>query len=198
MVLLWFLLSVRKIARIRPQLRQAREGLAAELAVAQYLTAAAENGYPVLHDLPADGFNIDHVVIGHSAVFAIETKSRKKPEAKSKASARVVYDGRCLKFPEHIETKPLDQARAQAPWLADYLKGELGHPVKVVPVLALPGWYVGYTKEAVKSDVLVQNPKVPVFVGWERFGEALGERVKARVRFGLRKRYGLGTAERSL
>lgn len=73
----------------------------------------AEGGL-VFHDIPGEGFNIDHVVIGKSAVLAVETKSRKKPASAGKHSARVVYDGSRLSFLEYIETKPLEQTARQA------------------------------------------------------------------------------------
>lgn len=80
------------------------------------LISLVADGGMVYHDFPADKFNIDHIVIGESAVFAIETKSRRKPAKGGSASARVSYNGKTLKFPVHTETKPIDQARHQAQW----------------------------------------------------------------------------------
>lgn len=182
-------LWMRKVMLLGKEMRSYREGLAAELAVGQCLMEVAEKGCPVLHDIPADDFNIDHVVIGSHAVFAIETKSRKKPESGGKENARVLFDGKSLRFPLHSETKPLDQSRANARWLAIYLNGELGAPVRVVPVLALPGWFIEYSKEGAHSDVLVHNCKVPSFATWDRYGEPIGDKLKGRIRFSLCKRY---------
>ena len=36
-------------------------------------------GYAVFHDIPGDGFNVDHALIGPAGIFAIETKTRAKP-----------------------------------------------------------------------------------------------------------------------
>jgi len=49
------------------------------------ISAAAGRGIEELcqrlfHDLPADGFNIDHVLISALGVFAIETKEYTKPK----------------------------------------------------------------------------------------------------------------------
>ena len=188
----WHVVRLMRTGRL---MHQYRNGLDAELAVAQYLHALPEQGYQVLHDIPGQGFNIDHVVIGRSAVFAIETKSRKKPEARGKASAQVEYNGARLAFPEHVETKPLDQARANARWLEAMLRQELAAPIRVVPVVALPGWYVNLTREGAMSDVIVNNCKVPNFVKSDRFGTPLTAEQSARVRGALLRRYEIAAAE---
>lgn len=173
-------------------MRRCREGLAAELATAHGLQGLIPEGLLVFHDLPADRFNIDHVVVGNSVVFAIETKSRKKPAATGKASARVRYDGKALHFPDHVATKPLEQAARQARWLAEHLSGATGNPVRVIPVVALPGWFVEQTASLPLSgnDVRVINPKNPVFMHKLNFGPAMAEDQRRRIAWALTKRYG--------
>lgn len=185
-----------RLVRLGRRLRQHREGIAAELAVAQYLLVLPEQGYRVLHDIPCRDFNIDHVVIGQSAVFAIETKSRKKPEARGKASARVEFDGKVLRFPTHVEARPLDQARANARWLAEVLRKELNESIPVVPVVALPGWFVELTREGAMSDVIVNNCKVPGFVKSARYGPPLAPTARSRIRGVLARRYEIAEAAR--
>ncbi|WP_397596053.1 nuclease-related domain-containing protein [Silanimonas sp.] len=172
-------------------MRRCREGLAAELATADGLQQLVPDGLMLFHDLPADGFNIDHVVVGHSVVFAVETKSRKKPAKGGKDSAKVRYDGKALKFPEHIETKPLEQAARQARWLAEFLTGATGNPVRVVPVLALPGWYVELTASLPTSsnDVRVVNPKAASFMRTVNFGPRFEDDQRRRIAWALTKRY---------
>jgi hypothetical protein len=92
-------------------------------------------------------------VVADASVYAIETKSRRKPEGKE--GHKVGYDGTQLKFPDHVETKPLQQAQRNADWLAKYLREALGQAVTVHPVVALPGWYVDTTKEGAKAKVRV-------------------------------------------
>lgn len=155
-ITLW---NVHRLIPIWRERRQCRHGMLAEVAAAQQLDRLQIQDCLVLHDIPAGRFNIDHVVIGPSAVFMVETKSRLK-KGEGKASANVVYEGDTLKFPGWSETKPLEQARAQARWLADYLRGETGSPTPVIPVVCLPGWFVTRGKEAHRSDVCVINPKM--------------------------------------
>ena len=139
--------SLRKMIGHASQVRKYREGLDAELTVAQYLTQLIAEGGLVFHDFPADRFNIDHIVVGRSAVFAIETKSRRKPEDKGREAARVKYDGKKLVFPTHVETKPIEQAQYQAEWLTKFLATGAGESVRVIPVVALPGWFVERTSK---------------------------------------------------
>lgn len=167
--------------------RKYRQGLAAELATAQCLNQVMAEGGLVFHDFPCDGFNIDHIVIGQSAVFAVETKSRLKPGKGGKDSARVSYDGTKLAFPSHVETKPLEQARRQAEWLAKFLAGGVGETVRVVPYLALPGWFV--ENKVPRPGVLVGNPRNPMFMVRDGFGPSLGEAMKRRIAHVLSERY---------
>ena len=172
--------SARQVARYR-------DGLAAELAVAQSLTRLVGQDAFVFHDFPADKFNIDHIVVGRSAVFAVETKSRRKPAATGKASARVGYDGSRLTFPDHVETKPVEQAAYQAKWLQTFLASGVGEPVRVVPVLSLPGWYVDGTSK--RPDVLVTNCHNPNFMTSPAFGPPLSDEMRRRIAHVLAERY---------
>ncbi|TVS21190.1 MAG: NERD domain-containing protein, partial [Planctomycetaceae bacterium] len=97
--------------------RNMQLGYDCELAVAQELNALARKGYYVFHDVPADGFNIDHVTVGPTGVVAIETKGRPKPLGKDgRANAKMRFEQGRLQFPGWSERKPLDQATRQAKW----------------------------------------------------------------------------------
>ncbi len=118
-------------------------GLDAELAAGQELDQLMRQGAAVYHDFPAENFNIDHIVVAPQGVFAIETKGYSKPNrGRGEEDARVEFDGRTLKFPTRTTAKPLEQAERQAQWLAKWLSSATGESVAVVPVLALPGWFV--------------------------------------------------------
>lgn len=171
------------------QLRHFRQGLEAELAVAQCLTPLIAEGGLVFHDFPADRFNIDHIVIGRSAVFAIETKSRKKPAALGKESAQVKYDGQRLTFPDFVDTKCVEQARIQAEWLAKFLASGVGEPVKVLPLLALPGWYIDDAQAPSRPAVMVNNCHNPMFMAGDRFGAPMSEAMRKRIAHVLIERY---------
>lgn len=131
-----------KLYRGARELKMMRLGYEAEVAVGQELNQLMRAGFYVFHDLPADKFNIDHVVIGPTGVFAVETKGRSKPvTGDGKADARVIIEGDVLHFPHWKERQPVQQARRQAKWLSGWLTRAVGEQVPVTPVLTLPGWY---------------------------------------------------------
>ena len=134
-----------KLLKLQAEQDLLRIGYDAELAIGQELDQLMRQGAAVFHDFPAEKFNIDHIVISPVGVFAVETKGRAKPVLASGATARVEYDGKALKFPTWIETKPIAQAERQAKWLRGWLLKAVGEPVAVRPVLAIPGWFVKRT-----------------------------------------------------
>lgn len=132
-------------------------GYEAELAAGQELNMLAHDGYWVFHDFPAEHFNIDHVVVGSSGIYAVETKGRpKRTGGGNNKGWEVAYDGRSLKFPEWTETAPLQQATNQAKWLKDWLSSAVGEPLQVEPILMLPGWFV---RRTASEGIAVLNPK---------------------------------------
>lgn len=150
-----------KLNKVIRQRHKEQLGLDCERAVGQELNQLMLDGYRVFHDFQADNFNIDHIVIGGNGVFAIETKGRPKPDRdRGQEDAKVVYDGNMLQFPMWREKEPLEQAKRQAVWLADWLSKAVGEQVPVKPVLALPGWYV----DRKAKDLLIYNGKNPQYL----------------------------------
>lgn len=168
-----------RINRNKKSIQRLNLGLDAEMAVGQELNHLMREGYWVYHDFPAEEFNIDHVLIGPTGVFAIETKGRAKPFNKNGTAEReVIYDGETLRFPHKTEQQPLKQAESQARWLADWLTRAVGEPIAVTPVLAIPGWFIKQTK---RKGVPVINGKnsSAFFVSWNR--EALSEKLQRQI-----------------
>lgn len=147
--------------------RQAmRLGLDCEMSVGQELNRLMCEGYNVYHDVPAENFNIDHVVVGPNGVFAVETKGRAKPNrGRGAADATVEFDGQNLKFPDWTDTTFLHQARRQAAWLTKWLTSATAEQVSAYPVLALPGWFIARKK---RGDVLLLNGKDYRFIVTQR------------------------------
>jgi hypothetical protein len=154
-----------KIARIRHRVRILRQGEEGEKAVGQYLEALREKGYKVLHDIVAGKFNLDHVLIGPSGVYVIETKTISKP---AKGQAVVEYDGEKVTVNGHSPDRdPVMQARALSRWLQEFIKDSTGESFKVRPVVIYPGWYVSDQPKG--AEVWVLNPKaLPAFLEHER------------------------------
>jgi hypothetical protein len=151
--------NIRSVSKLWNARIAAQSGLSGELATAQELNRLQAKGCIVFHDLPGNRGNIDHIVIGQSSVLAIETKWRSK-HGKGNSSAEVTYVGKVLRFSGGSTTsEPLDQAQACARELSKFLFGKTGEHVHVVPVVALPGWFVKVLPGAESADVKVLNPK---------------------------------------
>jgi hypothetical protein len=151
--ILWLLLSYRKNL---PHFKNLNLGLIGERAVGQFLDEKLRpHEYQVLHDIPGDGFNIDHVVIGTSGIYTVETKTNSKP---AKGAGSVQYDGKQITVNGFSPDRdPIVQAKAQAHWLSELFEQSTGRKFKIQPVVLYPGWFV----EAPSNwpDVWVQNEK---------------------------------------
>jgi hypothetical protein len=115
--------------------------------------------------LPFDNFNIDHVIVGPPGVYAIETKTRRKPIGdKGKAAHKVIFDGGALHYPWGKDTHGLEQAKRNADHLASWLSSATGEKVRVEAILTLPGWWIDRTA---RGAVHVVNTKeIPkIFTG---------------------------------
>ena len=168
-----------KLYRTAQKAQKVRLGYEGEVAVGQELNQLMSQSFQVFHDFPADAFNIDHVVVGRTGVFAVETKARGKPDSGDrKQDAQVEFTGTSLKFPGWSESKPLEQAKRQAQWLSRWLESAVGEPVPVVAVLVIPGWFVSQTG---KSDVLAYNGKRPEAVFPKYRGKPLADPMIKRV-----------------
>lgn len=137
--------TVRRMVRVGHKLDNLRAGYDAEVAVGQELDQLMRQGAVVFHDFPADGFNIDHIVVSRRGLFAVETKGYTKRSQKGKAAATVAFDGRALAFPQWTTGEPLEQAERQAQWLSKWASSATGDAVVALPVVALPGWFVERT-----------------------------------------------------
>ena len=170
------LFKLIKLLKLRRSYRLGYEG---EIAVGQELNQLMRDGYYVYHDFPAEKFNIDHIVVGASGVFAVETKARLKPTSKDrKADAKVKYDGKCLRFPNGTDVEPLEQAKRQAEWLSKWLRSAVGEAVKVRPVVALPGWFV---ERVASGGIRVINPKNFRSIAKPKDGNILSEHMISRI-----------------
>lgn len=140
--------ALRKLAKLREEIRDKRLGYECELAVGQELDQLMRSGFHVFHDIPGGDFNIDHVVVGSKGVFAVETKGRSKrlgTAPDNKADYNVEYVDGILKFPGWQESEPIDQARRNAQWVSDWLSGATGFNVRAQGIVVLPGWYIHST-----------------------------------------------------
>lgn len=159
--------SFWKIAQIRARARLLRQGRDGERAVGEILDEMREQGFHVFHDIPGDGFNVDHALVGPRGVFTIETKTMSKP---ARGEAKITFDGEQVVVAGFkLDRNCVTQARAQAHWLRDLILESTGRKMPVRPVVVFPGWFIDPPPIGVKPDVWVLNPKaLPAFVEREK------------------------------
>ena len=136
-------------------------GLKGERLVGEMLNKLMKDGFDVFHDFPLepDGKspNLDHIVVGPNGVFAIETKTWRKPKETSDGKNwEVAFDGKCLKFPHFTTKKGIGQATQNARLLSKHLSASTDESIKVIPILTLPGWFV--SSQSI-DPLIVVNPK---------------------------------------
>ncbi len=153
-----------------------------ELAVGQDLHSSLTNGFKIFHDFPADNFNIDHIAVGPTGVYAIETKGRPKPAKARNENWKVSFDGNALIFPNWKDQASLKQARRQAAWLQKWIKNSTQESINVTPVLALAGWFI---ERKANSDIIIYNGKNSSFI--ERKPKQLNEKQIQNIAFQIAK-----------
>jgi hypothetical protein len=148
---------------VRVRVRQLRLGRDGERVVGQFLERFREGGGQVFHDVPGEGFNLDHVVISPRGIYAIETKTQTKPWPE----AKIVVEDDTLKVAGYVPDRdPIVQVTAAARWLEKRLEESTGKRFAVRGVVVFPGWFV--EQRGPRGDVWVLEPKMlPGFIEQE-------------------------------
>ncbi|WP_106475656.1 nuclease-related domain-containing protein [Phytohalomonas tamaricis] len=149
------------------RIRRLRFGLACDLTIAQEVTRLIHpeaHPYFVFHNVPGQGFTIDHLAVTPYGIFVILAKARTRPLDVAR-DRPVIVDGETLRFPQGEENALLRRTRVISRWLSHYLEQQCGRTIPVCGVLALPGW-----------DVHVATPPEGLLV---LSGESLAEQLEA-------------------
>jgi len=156
-----------KLRHLLKQLKNLKLGRDGERSVGQFLDQLRESGCHVFHDIVANNFNIDHVVVSEKGLFLIETKTYSKP---MRGEPSIKYDGEKLSINgREPDRNPVVQAKSSARWIQDYLQETTGKRFPVKPVVLFPGWFIRTTVKLTPSDVWVLEPKAfPKFLANER------------------------------
>ena len=152
---------VPKIWKLKQKVERLKLGRDGERTVAEQLACLQEVGAQVFHDVPGEGFNLDHVVICSRGIYAVETETRTKPSAQ----ARVVVEGETLTVAGFARDRsPIEQVAAAARWLEKLLLLSTDKRFLVRGVVVFPGWFV--EQRGPRGDVWVLEPKMlPGFIG---------------------------------
>jgi len=137
-----------KIKRKLPYYRCLKKGLLGERLVEEQLNEIRKAGFDVFHDFILKDEhgteNIDHVIIGPSGVFTLETKNWTAKGVPQ--DDRITFDGKVLKIAGHVqEERLLKQPRRQAGKLQALLQPSIQEPLWVVPMMCFLDRYVQLT-----------------------------------------------------
>jgi hypothetical protein len=142
--------------KLRPLLKKYRElklGRDGERTVGQELEKLRAQGYRVYHDFLAESFNIDHLVIGATGVFTVNTKTISKPK---RSDAKIDYDGRVVRVPgTSLDRDPIAQAKAERDFIRNWIQEKANRNVPVRSAVVFVGWYVA--KQPDGAEVWVLN-----------------------------------------
>jgi len=140
------------VRRTRSRLQRLRQGRDGERVVAEYLDALRAHGFRVLHDVVGGSFNIDHVLVGPSGVFVVETKTWTKRPGQD-----ICFDGERLLIGGREDCRPLRQAKGQAKWLSELVGERIGRRIFVKAIVSFADRYVKESTSA--GSIFVLNPK---------------------------------------
>lgn len=152
-----------KIWKIYKETKLLKLGRDGERAVGQFLETLRSDGAVVFHDIIADNFNLDHVIVSRKGIYAVETKTYSKPE---KGEAKIIFDGEKLSIQgAGTYNQPLVQVQSASKWLKDIIKATTGRSFSIKPVILFPGWFVETTEQGKKVDTWALHPKaLPAFI----------------------------------
>lgn len=164
--------TIYKTTKTRKRIKRTIQGKEGELEIAEYLDNALRDlltGKPIrtFHDIPSDGFNIDHILICDRGIYVIETKTISKP---LKGNQELFYNGGAQIYIRRNNKKyklpgnHIEQTKQNANWLKKYLREQydkqgLKYPdFYIKGVVLYPGQYIN-DKQAPKRNTWVLNPK---------------------------------------
>lgn len=135
LMLILFGFCWRKNNQWKKEAEQRLQGLDGEKEVAAWLSKLSIEGYHTFNDVIGDNFNIDHVLVGPSGLYCIETKTSSRPEKES-----VEYNGETIQIGNGPFTDaPIQQVERNAKWLVQRMKEKTGYTFPIKGAVLYPG-----------------------------------------------------------
>lgn len=135
------------------KMQKTKIGLKGEECVGAQLNELLKDGCRVFHDLVDErrGFNIDHIVVGNTGLYVVETKARtkQKKDGTQKDSTHILCEKESITIVDgskkYVDNKSVNQVKLNAETLEKMLRQDLLMDIRVVPVLAYVGWKIERT-----------------------------------------------------
>jgi hypothetical protein len=159
--------NTRKFFKARKHYGNLKKGLLGERLVEEQLNDIRKAGFDVFHDFiltdDRGTENIDHIIVGPSGVFTLETKnwtSKAVPQ-----DDLITYDGENLKIGTYVQDiKVLKQPRRQAAKLQALLQPEMKNSLWVVPILCFRNRTIRLTRFKPNGLQVVNENDIGTFV----------------------------------
>jgi len=152
-----------QLIRTKRRVKNLKKGRDGERDVAEILDELKREGANVLHDIPGEKGNIDHVVICSRGIFVVETKTWSKPEN----VWEIDFDGERIHIPTRVpDAAPIVQCKAEVGDIKSLLKESTSMTFPVRGVVVFLGWFVNRKLGARDAGIWVLNPKE--LAGWIR------------------------------
>ena len=110
----------------------------------------------MLHDIPGDRGNVDHVVICGRGIFVIEPKNWTQPAGRWELE----FDGERIHIPGRAPAAAASiQCRAQGDEIRALLQASTSKVFPVRGIVVFLDWFVHWTGRSRGADIWVLNPK---------------------------------------
>jgi hypothetical protein len=144
----------KKAAHLIKRAKDAERGAKGEEYVADKLAMLPE-GYFSFHDLAFEGFNVDHVVVGPTGIFVVETKSHRGKVTSN--GEKLLLNGR------QPDKNFISQAWSQTFHMRNILKDRTGKEWSVMPVLCFSNAFV-QVRGLVKGVAVINNGYLNTYI----------------------------------
>ncbi len=133
--------------------------LDAHVATGQRLEHVAARGNYLFHCVPTGDDHVDHIVLGTNGLYAIRVIVRRPVDGGLARLARGSID-----FGDGVEPVSLADWQATLRRLTAELRERLGHSVRVMSVIVVPGWDVEGGEQG--QHLLVNESNLTMLTGW--------------------------------
>lgn len=138
----------------------------AKLAVGGVLRSFALSGHQVFHDVEVAGLAVDHVVAGPRGVFLVNVAVRPRPRAVKDAAVRFLPVERQLDFGHLREFEAVFNATRRVTEMGRALEKLLGHKVRPVSAIVVPGWDTAPTEDG--DHLLFSLASLASLLSWSK------------------------------
>ena len=132
----------------------------ANIAIGHQLQRIATNHGRAYHDVPTTAGIVDHVLIGHNGVYAINVIAKRHFK-----QGWAQLDDNEVSFSTGKHPVSVVEIAAKSARLQKELSKKTGHIIRVRSVIAVPGWDINEQTSA--EHLLVNERNLPMISGWK-------------------------------